>query len=219
MTHYNNAALAETNVVELTTQENETNVETQTVSLVDYAAAKEDDHSGPLETVRFSLEPKFLVFFTGDAVPIDHHFLEADENLPKRGYYKCLGEECPACKAQIERRSSFLIPVVDLDDCSIKVLRVPKERGNGKLVTELGPVLSLPDPSKTICVISRDRNFKYSIKVQENETFQADVAPAIKNFKERLEAGEITLSDVIETISTEEMAAHSKITNRLKFGG
>lgn len=96
------------------------------VSITDWLDTSSDDEGQPLEMIRISIEPKFLSLFTGSGLEAHYHYLEADETFSRGANYHCLGDDCPACKAQIERKSSILLPVVDLDDGAVKVLNIRK---------------------------------------------------------------------------------------------
>ena len=159
------------------------------VSLTDWLTEDDPGDVGHLETIRLNQEPKYLSLFTETLVKADAHFLDANKTFPDRGYYRCLGDDCPACKAEIEKKKFMLLPVADLEDGQIKILRIPRARGVGKLANELGKVLSLDDPSEVIAVVTMDKNYGYSVSTKQSVEFSADIAEAIKRFEKNVSDG------------------------------
>lgn len=215
-----NSVDTETKIVNSATAPNQgMESKSEFVSLTDWLTEDDPGDVGHLETIRLNQEPKYLSLFTQSLVMTDAHFLDANETFPDRGYYRCLGDDCPACKAEIEKKKFMLLPVADLEDGQIKILRVPRARGVGKLANELGKVLSLDDPSKVISVVTMDKNYGYTVSTKQSGEFSADIAEAIKRFEKNVSDGVVNINDVIVTISAEEMAVHGRIAKRLKLSG
>ena len=187
----------------------------QTVALTDWlTAADESEGGGALSVLRLSNEPAYASLFTDNGVPATAHYLERTESWVG-GYVHCLGDDCPACLAQIDRKRFLLIPAVDLTDACVKVIRVPAEKGPGKLVTELVKILCLENRAEIVTKITRSRNFTYQVDPHRQDTLNPDVAAAIKRFLERLEDGAIDIASVIARVPAEEIAAHERVAKRL----
>ena len=172
-----------------------------------------------MELLRIGQEPKFLQLFTKQASTVKVHYLNPDDVLPKGGYYHCLGEDCPACKATVSKKKFMLMPVGDLIHGDIKILRIPLEKGPGKLATELAKVFALNDPSAVTTMISRARNFKHTVITKPAGEYHSDIAEAAKRFQKNIDEGVINVNDAIATISIDDMAAHSEIAKMIKLVG
>jgi hypothetical protein len=106
------------------------------VSLTAWATETDRDESHPpLNILRISTEPVYVSLFTDQGLDVATHYLDLAETWAG-GYVYCLGHDCPACRAQIDRKRFMLLPVADLTDSTIKILRVPTEKGAGKLLTK-----------------------------------------------------------------------------------
>lgn len=186
-------------------------------SLADWAA---DD--GPqdmtLSTLRLSSEPAYVSFFTDQGADVEAHYLDAAADWAG-GYVHCLGQACPACRARIDRKRFLLLPVADLTDALIKVLRVPAEKGPGKLRTEITKVLTLPNRDSLVVTITRGRNYQYAVEARRSDVLAPDVGAAIKRFVEVLNAGAIDLRAPVIAMAAEEMAQHERVAKRLALEG
>ena len=189
------------------------------ISFTDWFAEEDTVDDVAMELLRIGQEPKFLQMFTMQAVKVEVHYLDPDDVLSNGGYCHCLGEDCPACKATVAKKKFMLMPVGDLIHGDIKILRIPLEKGPGKMATELEKVFALSDPSAVTTMISRARNFKHTVITKAAGEYHADIAEAVKRFLKNIDDGVITLNDAIATLSAEDMAAHSEIAKKLKLTG
>src|SRR5262245_61526009 len=123
------------------------------VSLSDWATEMDRGAQSPLTVLRIASEPVFVSLFTDQGLDATTHYLEPTESWAG-GYVYCLGRDCPACAAQIDRKRFMLLPIVDLTDARVKILMVPAEKGPSKLLTELLKVLSLESRAEIITKIS-----------------------------------------------------------------
>jgi hypothetical protein len=211
-----------TNTMKETTNESieRPTLETPTfVSLTDWATTTDQDESvSSITVLRLSTEPVYVSLFTDQGADVTTHYLEHTETWAG-GYVDCLGAGCPACTAQIDRKRFVLLPVADLTDARIKILRVPSEKGPGKLLTEILKVLSLADRTEIVTKISRTKGFQYVVHAVRQDALSPDVAAAISRFVDNLNAKVIDLRSVVTSLSAAEMAAHERIAKRLDLEG
>jgi hypothetical protein len=186
------------------------------VSLTDLAT--ESDKHEPLTVLTTRAEPVYVSLFTDQSLRVITHYLERAETW-SGGLVDCLGKDCPACSALVERKPFGLLPVADLTDGRIKILQVPAEKGPGRLLTELVKVLSLPNRANIVTKISRISYHQYVVAAHREAALNPDVAAAIKRFIEELEAGLVDLRSVITTMPASEMAQHERIARRLELEG
>jgi hypothetical protein len=97
---------------------------TSALDLADEPELAQDTSS--LETIRLGQDTVFLSVFTPQGLVVKRHFLEATDSF-SRGYYACLGEQCPACRAGIKANEVLRLPVVDRLTAQIKLLEVPTQ--------------------------------------------------------------------------------------------
>jgi hypothetical protein len=197
-----------------------TTVETPAlVSLTDWAVAtNQDEPQLSLTVLRTSTEPVYVSLFTDQGADVTTHYLEHTETW-SGGYVYCLGAGCPACAAQIDRKRFVLLPVADLTDARIKILRVPSEKGPGKLLTEILKVLSLANRTEIVTKISRTKGFQYVVDAVRQDALSPDVAAAISRFADNLNAEVIDLRSVVTSLSAAEMTEHERIAKRLHLEG
>ena len=177
-----------------------------------------DGKNAQLAVLRLTTEPAYISLFTDQGADIRAHYLEQTETW-SGGYVHCLGAGCPACGANIERKRYLLLPVADLTDAAVKVLRVPFEKGPGKLLTELMKILGLPDRAEILTKIVRTKTFQYVVDAHKQGAPNPDVVASVKRFLERLNAGAIDLRSVVGNLPAEEMAQHERVAKRLALEG
>src|SRR5690349_6284334 len=103
------------------------------VSLTELASTVDlDDSQASLTVLNIATEVAFTTVFTEQGADVTAHFLDRTETWAG-AYVHCLGDSCPACKAQIDRKRFLLLPVADRTDGLIKVIRLPVEKGPGRL--------------------------------------------------------------------------------------
>jgi hypothetical protein len=189
------------------------------VSLIDLATEADQSEAGSqLSVLPIRTEPVFVSLFTDQVLNVITHYLERTDTW-SGGYVYCLGKDCPACAALVDRKPFALLPVADLIDGTIKILRVPTEKGPGRLLTELVKVLSLPSRADIVTKISRISNYQYVVEAHREATLHPDVAAAIKRFVQELETRVVNLQSVITSMSASEMAQHERIARRLELVG
>lgn len=112
-----------------------------------------------------------------------------------------------------------MLPVADLTDAQVKLLRVPVEKGPGRLRTEIVKVLALPDRTSIVTRIIRSRDFQHAVEAHRNEALAPDVAAAIKRFVDGLNAGAINLKSVVTSMTEAEIRDHERVAKRLSREG
>ena len=192
---------------------------TPTISLLDALAETEaDDESGAVEMLRIGADASFVSLFTEDVIPVSSHFLEATDSWD-RTYARCLGDDCPACKAGLSRAEHLLLPVIDRIEGRVKVLRITRQKGPGKLLTELGQVLAMPNREDLVLRITRKKNFVHTVTFESEQAFDPELAQAVRSFTDKVEAGVLDVTSVIPVFPAEELATHEKIARALKLSG
>lgn len=191
----------------------------QTVSLLDALAQHDDDGvNAALAVLKLGAEAQLVSLFTEDAVPVTSHYLEATETWTGT-YARCLGEGCPACKAGLNKSNHLFLPVVDRLDGLIKILKIPTQKGPGKLLTEIGQVLSMPNRSNLIIGITRNQNFVHHVTIEAEGAPDPEVLAAIKTFLDRVDQGVLRVIDTIPEFPAAELATHERIAKRLTIVG
>lgn len=197
----------------------EQNSNTLLVSITSWLDDGEAEDARPLSVLRLSTEPAYVSLFTDQGCEVETHYLEADAGW-SGGYVRCLGKDCPACRARIDRKRFLLLPVADLTDADIKLLRVPAEKGPGRLRTEIVKVLMLSDRAGIVTRITRSRDFRYTVEAIRNDNALApDVADAIARFTNAFNAGSIDLRSVDTNMTAVEMKEHQRVAKRLSLEG
>jgi hypothetical protein len=192
---------------------------TGAVSLFDVLSETSDEGANTaLEVVRIGADAAFVSFFTDDVVPVSAHYLEGTDSWAGT-YARCLGDGCPACRAGLTKTDYLLLPVVDRLEGAVKVLRITRQKGPGKLLTELGQVLSLPDRDGLVVRIVRNRNFIHSLSVESESQLDPDLVEAVRAFTERADSGVLDVASVMPSFTAEELATHERISKRLKLVG
>ena len=189
----------------------------QMTSIDDLLNAEEEIADQPLQTVWLKAEPSYLNIFTKDVLPVDAHYLRGDAALAN-GYYRCLGDDCPACKAEFQTQHFLLMPVVDFVDATVKILRIPRQKGPGKLLSEIGKVTSLPDPSSVMTKIIKGSDNKYSVEIRQHSP-DGDIAAAVKRFQKQFNTGMVDIGSVVPEISKEDVASHAEVAKKLQLEG
>jgi len=207
------------NIIESVVMQNTTTEPQVFVSLTDWATETErDDVPSPLVVLNISpTEPAYVSLFTDEGPAVTTHYLEGTDTS-FGGYVHCLGQDCPACAAQTYRKRFVLLPVADLTDARIKILRVPSDKGPGKLLTEIVKVLGLPNRAEIITKINR-KAYQYIVEAHRQDALSPDVAAAIKRFAEQLSANVVDLRSVVAHMAASEMRQHERIARRLELEG
>ncbi len=202
------------------TEQEETKSTTMMMSLVAFSDEKEQAAlaGGIPELLRISNTASYVSFFTGDGVCVDAHYLEEAEDW-SAGYVQCTGDGCPACAAGINRNRFLLLPVVDRVEGKVKLLRVPAQKGSGKLLTEIMKILGLENRDEVIAKITREGRYAYLVEPKPAPELDPEIRRAVQRFNELIDDGGIDLTDSVTRFTADEMADHPKIAQRLRLEG
>jgi hypothetical protein len=190
------------------------------VSLTDFVNEPAQDESRSALTV-LSLrrkETNYVRLFTDQCADVAVHYLKETDTWAG-GYVHCLGQNCPACAARFNPIRQLLLPVADLEDGRVKVLRMPAEKGPGKLVTEIAKVLNLPNRADFVVRITLTADRIYVVEVVREEPLDPDIRAAIKQFDQQAKAGVVDIASVVTRIPASEMREHEGIAKRLELEG
>lgn len=157
------------------------------VSLIDLAKSSGGDDSAPLRELRIGGEPAIVMVFTADVEVALFHW-EKDPRF--NCYVICPGAGCPLCWLGNAPKDFALLPVLNCESGAVEVLRVSRQRGAGKLIDGLLPVLVRSDLADNVVVIRRDNpQSPYIVTVQPLALGASRHEDAIEQFKERVAAG------------------------------
>jgi hypothetical protein len=202
------------------TEPEETKSTTMMMSLVAFGEDEEQaaQAGGIPEMLRISNTASYVSFFTGDGVRVDAHYLEEAEDWSP-GYVQCTGDGCPACAAGINRNRFLLLPVVDRVEGKVKLLRVPAQKGPGKLLTEIMKIIDLENRDEVIAKITREGRYAYLVEPKPAPELDPEIRRAVQRFNELIDDGGIDLTDSVTRFTADEMADHPKIAQRLRLEG
>lgn len=197
------------------------NHDTSIISLESFCIEEElSDASGPraLEILRVGRDATYVSFFTSDGVPVTAHYLEQAEDW-EPGYVQCLGQDCPACNAGMASSRFLLLPIVDRIMGRVAILRVPAQKGPGKLATEIMKVLALPNREDVVAKISRDGKYTYVVEAKPAPDHDPEVVRVVQDFTKLHEKGEIDLATSVTNVPAEEMITHPRLARKLALEG
>lgn len=192
-----------------------------TISLEAFGAseeATEEKEQSSIRIMSIGKDAAYLGLFTKDGFRAKVHWIKEAPGW-EPGFVHCLGDDCPACKAGLQTSNYILLPVLDRITAEVSLLRVSSVRGPGKLVTELGKVLGLPELENAIIKISRENRYNYKVDVVGEAEHDPDAIRAVQKFKEQVAAGLSDPLSSITTMSAEEMADHPHIEKILRLQG
>ena len=112
----------------------------------DYYTGSGAEPDSSLEELRLGEEPRMVLLFTKDTEDVELHYVD-DEAV--NSYVVCPGAGCPICYTGSASKRAALLPVFDLEDQSVKVLRVLYSRRLKSLGLALVPQLSESVPMRT----------------------------------------------------------------------
>lgn len=192
-----------------------------TINWDDFCASGEEPSGGgsvPPRILSISKDAAYVGFFTKNGVQVSSHYLQEADGYVS-GYVHCLGDDCPACQAGLKKSQFLLMPVYDHLAGEIALLRISTIKGAGKLATELGKVLSLPEPDKVIAKITRSDRFNFTVDAMPNNQHDPEAIRKVQEFKTSLDNGTIDLISSVTRMPTNEMAEHPRIAKTLQLEG
>jgi hypothetical protein len=182
--------------------------------LVEFESAKSETEPSYLEEARLSQDrPLRAVLFQMDGVRILLHY-DTKFHGDKGGFVRCLGGDCPYCKIGIVAREYLMIPVYDLMDKRVKVLRVSTTMGPQALAPQLAILGARQDLPTTMVSISRDGH-RYKVNATPLPDDAENGAAEIADFLDRLEAGSIDLTECYPLLPEECLKSLPHISQEL----
>ncbi len=174
----------------------------------------ETPHRQPLPVLSLWKEAVYyLTFFTTHGEKFRSHF---EEERGARGFYGCLGENCPACAAGVKATEHFYIPVWDVRNRRVAVLRFdarldgPAAKVGDFLAAyqdRMGEVIA-----EIVCDGLGRGNFTITARKALPETDLG--APACAEFCARLDKGGVDLGQCSRGLTAAEVAALPSVRGR-----
>lgn len=135
-----------------------------------------DDHTGaPIRECRLGADPVMLYLFTDEVEEAKLHY-EPDDAV--RSFFPCPGDGCPHCYTGAAPQEFFLLPVYNVEQQAVEVLRISKKRGPDSLGSHLLPFLKDPEIKNKVILVSRTTN-RYRVEArtlaQLEQLFRADL--------------------------------------------
>lgn len=194
---------------------------TNTVSWDEFSSATEELAATTVAQPRIlnvGKDAAYVSVFTKNGVPVQTHYIEEADGFTA-GYVHCIGEGCPACRAGFKPSQFLLLPVFDHITGEVAILRISTARGAGKLLTEIGKIMNLPNPDNYIAKISRPDRYTYGVEIKTRSEADPDAIRKVQAFNAQYNNGEIDLAASITKMSASEMTEHPRIAKTLQLEG
>lgn len=105
----------------------------------------------PLPMVRVSDNDVALVrIITATMLPVDTHFFQQDEF---RGYLHCNGDSCALCLYGKKKSPQYLMPVMDINNQEVALLRITANKGAGALLPQIIPLVRQFEKDSTAATV------------------------------------------------------------------
>lgn len=166
---------------------------------------------GPLADLRLGESAVAALFFTTTGAKTVLHW-EPDQSVSS--YVICAGEGCPLCAIGDRAKEYVLLPVIEIQSSSVKVLRIPPGRGPGTLASQIAPFLRKTNSTDTAALISRSGT-TYTV-VEKALSAHADRGvDAVKAYEAAVKEG-LKLADTFKSFSIEELAEIPRVRRLLE---
>jgi hypothetical protein len=155
----------------------------------------------------------YLAFFTTHGVKFRSHF---EEEREARGFYRCLGEDCPACAAGVKATEHVYIPVWDVRNRRIAVLKFDARPDSPAVKVleflaayqeQMGEVIA-----EIVCDGLGRGSFTITARKAPPETDLG--VPACTEFCARLDKGEVDPGECSRALTAAEVAALPSVRGR-----
>lgn len=167
-----------------------------------------------LEEMRLNEEPTMALAFTRDGDTCRLHY-EKDESVGS--YVLCPGPGCPLCALGMRPREYFLMPLLDVETTSVKVLRIAVRRGPTTLFDQLKPHIKADKPTDRLLLLVRV-NSKYSVTSEPLAPGADRGTAAIERYlKDRKEGLDLTAA--FTRMTAEELCGVERIRKLLEARG
>jgi hypothetical protein len=155
-------------------------------------------------------EPVLVIAFTTDVDEMRDHF-EKDPTV--NTYVACPGIGCPLCFLKAAATDVVLLPLLNLEDQEVQVLRVPKRYILGSLGSIIFPILRRPDLTDNTLALSR-ANRRYRVDVQPLADTADRCTEVIEEYLARRRNG-LKLTDAVLHLTAQELADVPRIRRKL----
>ncbi len=179
------------------------------VDLRDFLACGEGG-DGDVAELKLGRDPAMVLLFTTEVEQTKLHYVD-DESV--KAYANCPGPGCPLCQLGARPVEFLLLPVIDVQTGTVRVLRVATRRGAGALLTELKPHLNRSDSCDTVLLLSRNGN-AYNAKARTLGKSANRHEDAVAAFLKRREDG-LKLDGVFASLTAEDLREVPSIRNKL----
>ncbi len=159
-------------------------------------------------------DPTPYLFFTTDSESVALHW-ERDPQV--KCYLQCLGLECPYCKMGTTAQDFVLLPVYDLEDRVVKVVKISLAQGPEALATKLLPMLKTQDLASTAFLISQS-NRQYRVDTRKLGENADRGLLEIKAFQSQYESG-LRLTDAFRKMTADEIRGIERLQWRFQDEG
>lgn len=157
---------------------------------------------------------EMVKLMTEDVEQVKLHYEDKDDTF--RGYFHCLGKECPYCQARFKPIDYVLLPVFSVTQMKICVLRINKLLGPHRLLSSIAPFLTDPKISQMILTITREKN-RYQVDAQSMPEYAAVGAEEVAEFVQRVEKGEVNTRSLYPTYTVDELRSVKVVRRKLNI--
>jgi len=165
-----------------------------------------------LEIARLSGDDTAVVLFTSTAMPVKVHYVDHDG---VQGYVVCNGADCVLCRAGKTADERFLLPVYLPAIGRVGVLPISPASRPGALRPQIMPALK--SGRRVVLLISKPDRLTFRVRAVDLTDDMDDGAAAVKEFRRRMEAGEVDLTSVYARLDNAGMEAMPGVAAMLKI--
>jgi hypothetical protein len=183
------------------------------VNLVEcWSQDEADAPAQPLEIVRLSADETAVVPFTPSAVQVKLHYCDMAD---VQGYVHCNGDNCAMCRAGKTADERLLLPVYSPQTQRIGVLPISPASRPGSLRPQVMPALRSGKP--VVLLIRKPDRTTFRVRPLPLTPDVDDGAVVVKEFRQRMEAGEVDLTSVYARMDNVGMEALPGVGVMLKL--
>jgi hypothetical protein len=176
-----------------------------------------DNSVGSLSAIRLDQNERLVIPFTTSLVRKELHYLSF---AAVQGYVLCNGPDCLLCRVGRQQDVRDLLPVYDVLDRAVGVLAIGPNQRPHALRPAIAPVLRRVARGEgplllTLC----KQGYKYVAGAQPLPAGADDGAAAIRDFRDRFEAGMVDLTAAFQRLANEDLAAIDEVKNLMTAKG
>lgn len=160
--------------------------------------------------------PEVLVKFGHPLTQYETHYLELPGEL-YGAYYRCLGEDCPACAAGMKRTPRRVDFFYSISSGYVVYHVHTADRKPNSFSSKLARACVGGYPA--VLIVSRPDQYTYDIQRVDDPSCLETAARVVKVFLEDLAADRVDLDEVVRVADREDMLAVPKITTILRIRG